>query len=37
VALIALGLGTLAMRWHDAGETQVAHPSCHCHEDGGAS
>ena len=32
VALIAMGLGTLALRWHDAGTTQVAHPHCHCHE-----
>ena len=31
VALIALGLGTLALRWRDAGVTQVAHPHCHCH------
>jgi sulfite exporter TauE/SafE len=32
IVLIALGLGTLAMRWRDAGETQVAHPHCHCHD-----
>jgi sulfite exporter TauE/SafE len=32
VFLIALGLGTLAVRWRDAGEAQVAHPHCHCHE-----
>lgn len=30
--LIVLGIGTLAMRWRDAGTTQVAHPHCHCHE-----
>jgi hypothetical protein len=29
VTLIALGLGTLAFRWHDAGAAQVTHPSCH--------
>jgi sulfite exporter TauE/SafE len=29
VALIALGLGTLALRWRDAGTGQVAHPHCH--------
>ncbi len=34
VALVALGLGTLALRWHDAGATQVEAPSCH---DPGAS
>ncbi|MBS1120567.1 MAG: putative rane protein [Deltaproteobacteria bacterium] len=28
-ALIVLGLGTLATRWHDAGATGVSHPSCH--------
>ncbi len=27
--LIALGLGTLAMRWTDAGATGVTQPSCH--------
>ena len=32
VALIAIGLGTLALRWRDAGATQIAHPHCHCHE-----
>ncbi len=32
VALIALGLGTLALRWRDAGTAQVAAPHCHhCH------
>ncbi len=32
VALIALGLGTLALRWRDAGAAQVAAPHCHhCH------
>ena len=30
--LIALGLGTLALRWRDAGATQVTHPHCLCHE-----
>lgn len=34
IALIAVGLGTLALRWHDAGATQVEAPSCH---DPGAS
>ena len=29
VALIAVGLGTLALRWDDAGATQVEAPSCH--------
>ncbi len=29
VTLILLGLGTLAMRWRDAGAAQVTHPSCH--------
>lgn len=29
IVLIALGLGTLAMRWRDAGTTQVTTPSCH--------
>lgn len=29
ITLILLGLGTLAMRWHDAGAAQVTHPSCH--------
>jgi hypothetical protein len=31
-ALIVLGLGTLALRWADAGTAQVEHPHCHCHE-----
>ncbi|HEY5944890.1 MAG TPA: sulfite exporter TauE/SafE family protein [Kofleriaceae bacterium] len=31
VALIAIGLGTLALRWRDAGTTQVNAPHCHCH------
>jgi len=31
VALIVLGLGTLALRWRDAGATQVDKPHCHCH------
>lgn len=29
IALIVLGLGTLAMRWGDAGRAQVERPSCH--------
>jgi sulfite exporter TauE/SafE len=29
VVLIVLGLGTLALRWRDAGAAQVAHPHCH--------
>ncbi len=29
ITLIALGLGTLALRWRDAGEAQVTHPACH--------
>lgn len=29
VTLILLGLGTLAMRWRDAGSQQVTRPSCH--------
>jgi sulfite exporter TauE/SafE len=29
LALVALGLGTLAMRWRDAGTGQVEQPSCH--------
>ena len=29
VVLIVLGLGTLALRWRDAGATQVEHPHCH--------
>ena len=29
ITLIALGLGTLALRWRDAGTTQVTTPSCH--------
>lgn len=29
VAVIAIGVGTLAMRWRDAGPSGVAHPSCH--------
>jgi len=28
VALVVLGLGTLAMRWSDSGAAQVAHPHC---------
>lgn len=31
-AVLALGLGTLAFRWRDAGSTQVTAPHCpHCH------
>lgn len=29
VTLIVLGLGTLAMRWNDAGLVGVTHPQCH--------
>ena len=29
IVLIVLGLGTLALRWRDAGAAQVAHPHCH--------
>jgi hypothetical protein len=28
-ALIVLGVGTLALRWADAGGNQVTKPSCH--------
>ncbi len=32
VALIAVGFGTLALRWHDAGRTQITAPHCpKCH------
>jgi sulfite exporter TauE/SafE len=32
IAVLALGLGTLAVRWRDAGTTQVTAPHCpHCH------
>ncbi|HEU0035839.1 MAG TPA: sulfite exporter TauE/SafE family protein [Kofleriaceae bacterium] len=34
LALIILGLGTLAIRWHDAGTQQVTHPNCHHAEHG---
>lgn len=34
IALIAVGVGTLALRWRDAGATQVEAPHCH---DKGAS
>ncbi len=30
LALIAIGLATLGMRWRDAGEGQVESPHCHC-------
>jgi hypothetical protein len=29
IALIAVGVGTLALRWRDAGATQVEAPQCH--------
>jgi uncharacterized protein len=29
IALIAVGVGTLALRWRDAGTTQVETPHCH--------
>ena len=32
MVLISLGIGTLTMRWHDIGQAQVTHPSCHCHQ-----
>ncbi len=35
VALIAIGLGTLALRWRDIGTQQVTQP--HCHQHSGAS
>jgi len=32
IAVLAIGLGTLAVRWRDAGTTQVLAPHCpHCH------
>ena len=31
IALIVLGLGTLAIRWRDAGVDQVTTPHCHAH------
>ncbi|HET9987806.1 MAG TPA: sulfite exporter TauE/SafE family protein [Kofleriaceae bacterium] len=31
VALIAVGLATLGLRWHDAGTGQITMPHCHCH------
>ncbi|HEX5063917.1 MAG TPA: sulfite exporter TauE/SafE family protein [Kofleriaceae bacterium] len=37
VALIVLGFGTLALRWRDAGITQVDKPHCHCHDHGASS
>jgi sulfite exporter TauE/SafE len=30
-ALVVLGLGALAVRWHDIGASQVTAPHCHCH------
>jgi sulfite exporter TauE/SafE len=35
IALIAIGLGTLALRWRDAGAQQVQQP--HCHTPSGAT
>lgn len=32
IALVVLGLGTLAFRWRDAGVEQIYKPHCHCHE-----
>jgi hypothetical protein len=29
--LVAIGLATLALRWRDAGVTQVETPHCHPH------
>jgi uncharacterized protein len=34
IALIAVGLGTLALRWRDAGATAVETPHCHSHARG---
>jgi len=35
VALILVGAGTLALRWHDAGRSQITAPSCpRCHAHG---
>jgi hypothetical protein len=31
IALILVGLGTLAVRWRDAGTSQVETPHCHHH------
>ncbi len=31
LALVVIGLATLAMRWRDAGVDQVVAPHCHCH------
>lgn len=31
LALIAIGLATLGMRWRDAGSGQITMPHCHCH------
>jgi hypothetical protein len=36
IIVVALGLATLATRWRDAGEDQVTHPHCHCHDRAGA-
>ena len=32
VALIAIGVGTLALRYRDIGARQVTAPHCHCHD-----
>jgi hypothetical protein len=37
LALIAVGLATLGLRWRDAGTGQVAMPHCHCHHAGSSS
>jgi hypothetical protein len=37
IALIVVGLGTLALRWRDAGVVQISAPHCHCHDHGAAS
>ncbi len=34
LALIAIGLATLGMRWRDAGQGQVETPHCHCERAG---
>lgn len=36
IALILVGLGTLALRWRDAGATQVETPHCHAHAGAGS-
>jgi sulfite exporter TauE/SafE len=37
IVLVTIGLGTLAMRWRDAGTSQVQAPHCHCHDHGAKS